>query len=168
MSYARWHLLVSSQTLHLKSKMSVSSFLNSHPLKHDWDPKTVIPALGRQCSIHNLTSSFRNSDKKILNPNTLPFPSLKRKKRIHFKKRAAWASNRQLLEIMKWTADFCNAKQTVLQNTVFMPVLAKVSWQIGQLAFRITTADETDQLQASHFPCMVTPHTLTPCRKHTA
>lgn len=32
-----------------------------------------------------------------------------------------------------------------------------------------STADEADQLQASHFPCTVTPRSLTPvCRKHTA
>lgn len=60
------------------------------------------------------------------------------KKGIHFKKRAAWASNRQLLENLKWAADFCKERQTVLQNTVFMPALAKVSQQIGQLAFRVT------------------------------
>ena len=83
--------------------------------------------------LDNLLWKFRQENSSSKHPSiSLP------KKRIHFKKRAAWASNQQLLEILKWTADFCKARQTVLQNTVFMPVLAKVSWQIGQLAFRIT------------------------------
>lgn len=76
--------------------------------------------------LNNLIWKSRQENSQSTHPSIcLP------KTRIGIKKRAAWASNRQLLEILKWTADFCKARQTVLQNTVFMPALAKVSWQVG-------------------------------------
>lgn len=104
---------------------------------------------------------------EILYPITLQFPSLK--KEFISKKRAAWASNRQLLENLKWAADFCKERQTVLQNTVFMPGLAKVSQQNGQLAFRVTlqlTKQISCRLGVFLAPLLRAPADGIPCNPH--